>query len=327
MTHICHIFVVKFIWVIDMQINRLIELVYILLYKKTITAKELAEHFEVSQRTIYRDIDTLSAAGIPVYTNKGKGGGIRLLDNFVINKSMVSEKEQIDILSSLQSLKALNVQDVEPVLKKLEVLFGKNNTSWIDVDFSRWGSNADERDRFNLFKTAILNKKMVSFNYYGSNGKKTERSVEPLKLVFKGYAWYVYAFCHMKNDFRIFKVSRIKNLMIKEELFVRNAPENIFMESNDVNTNMLRIVLKIHSSMAFRVHDEFAQGSIVENPDGSFMVKIEMPDEEWLYGYILSFGGDAEVIEPNKFRKGIKNRLEECLKKYSKYDTMLSVYE
>lgn len=300
-----------------MQINRLIEMVYVLLDKKTITAKELSDYFEVSQRTIYRDIDNLSAAGIPIYTNKGKGGGISLLDNFVLNKSMFSEKEQVEILSSLQSLKALNVQDVEPVLKKLAVVFGKNNTSWIDVDFSRWGSNPDERERFNIFKTAILNKKMVSFDYYGSNGEKTERTIEPLKLVFKGYAWYIYAFCNMKNDFRIFKISRIKNLVIKERLFTRNAPENIVMESTELNIKMIRIVLKMHSRLAFRVFDEFGHGSIKENPDGSFFVTVDFPDDEWVYGYILSFGEDAEVIAPKKIRNGLKSRLEECLKKYS----------
>ena len=300
-----------------MQINRLIEMVYILLDKSTITAKELSDHFEVSQRTVYRDIDILSAAGIPVYTNKGKGGGISLLDNFVLNKSLLSEKEQVEILSSLQSLKALNVQNVEPVLNKLATMFGKNNTSWIDVDFSRWGSNPDEREKFNIIKAAILSKTMVWFDYFGSNGKKTGRTVEPLKLVFKGYAWYIYAFCHMKNDFRFFKVSRIKNLVIKEELFVRNAPENIFMESNDINTDMLKVVLKIHSRIAFRVFDELGYGAIEENSDGSFRVVIEFPNEEWLYGYILSFCGDAEVIEPKSLRDGVKNRLEECLKKYS----------
>ena len=155
-------------------------------------------------------------------------------------------------------------------------------------------------------KTAILNKKLVSFDYYGSNGNKTERTVEALKLVFKGYAWYVYSYCHMKNDFRFFKVSRIKNLKLKEETFVHNAPENIFMESKAVSTNMLKVVLKIHSRMVFRVFDELGYGSIIENPDGSFMVSVELPDEEWLYGYILSFGDYAEVIEPKNFRSSIK---------------------
>jgi len=300
-----------------MQINRLIEMVYILLDKKTITAKELSDHFEVSQRTIYRDIDNLSAAGIPIYTNRGKGGGISLLDNFVLNKSILSEKEQVEILSSLQSFKALNVLDVEPVLNKLAVMFGKNNTSWIDVDFSRWGSNTDEREKFNIFKTAIINKKLLSFDYYGSNGEKTERTIEPLKLVFKGYAWYVYAFCLMKNDFRIFKVNRIKNLTIKESLFTRNVPENIIMESNETSTKTIKVVLKIHSKMAFRVFDEFVNGSITENPDGNFFVTVELPDEEWVYGYILSFSDYAEVIEPKNIRNALKSKLEECLKKYS----------
>lgn len=168
-----------------------------------------------------------------------------------------------------------------------------------------------------MFKTAILNKKVVSFDYYGSNGEKTERTIEPLKLLFRGYAWYIYAFCHMKNDFRVFKVSRINNLIIKEGSFARNAPENIVMEPQEINTKMVRIVLGIHSRMAFRVFDEFGYGSIRENPDGSLVVTIELPDEEWLYGYILSFGGDAEVIEPKNIRNAIKNRLEECLKKYS----------
>jgi predicted DNA-binding transcriptional regulator YafY len=157
----------------------------------------------------------------------------------------------------------------------------------------------------------------VSFDYYGSNGEKTERTIEPLKLVFKGYAWYIYAFCNMKNDFRIFKISRIKNLIIKERLFTRNAPENIVMESTELNTKMIRIVLKMHSRLAFRVFDEFGHGSIKENPDGSFFVTVDFPDDEWVYGYILSFGEDAEVIAPKKIRNGLKSRLEECLKKYS----------
>lgn len=299
-----------------MQINRLIEMVYILLSRKTVTAKELSEHFNVSQRTIYRDIDTLSSAGIPVYTSKGKGGGISLLENFVLQKSMLSEKEQLEIISSLQTLKAINVKEVEPILNKLAAIFGKTNTGWIDVDFSRWSSDDGEREKFSIFKTAILNKKMVSFSYYGSNGEKTERTVEPLKLLFKGYAWYVYAFCHMKNDYRIFKVSRIKNLSIEESSFTRNCPENIPMESKEVNIKTIRLVLKIHQRMGFRVFDEFGYDSVIENKDGSFFVSVDLPDEDWLYGYILSFGEDAEVIEPEYVRNNLKVKLKKCLEKY-----------
>jgi predicted DNA-binding transcriptional regulator YafY len=303
-----------------MQINRLFEMVYILLDKKTVTAKELSDHFRVSQRTIYRDIDILSTAGIPVCTNKGKGGGISLLDGFVLNKSMFSENEQFEILSSLQSLKAFNVQEVEPVINKLAAVFGKSNTSWIDVDFSRWGSNSDEKERFNIFKTAILNKKIVSFDYYSYIGEKTKRSVEPLKLVFKGYDWYVYAFCRLKEDYRMFKINRIKNLILEESSFIRSTAENIVntvIDPKEIDVKTIKIVIKVYPKMAYRVFDEFWHGSIKENNDGSVLVTVDLPDGDWIYGYILSFGDDAEVIEPQYIRDYLKNKLEKCLKKYS----------
>lgn len=135
----------------------------------------------------------MSAAGIPIYANKGKGGCIRLLDNFVINKSMLSEKEQDDILSSLQSLNALKVPDVEPVLKKMVTLFGKSNINWIDVDFSRWGSDFDECDRFRILKTAIINKNIVIFDYYSTYGKISK----------KCFLWF--SICFAENKLRRIK--------------------------------------------------------------------------------------------------------------------------
>lgn len=299
-----------------MQINRLLEIVYILLDKKIVTAKELSEHFEVSQRTIYRDIDTLSAAGIPIYTNKGKGGGISLLENFVLNKSMLSEKEQIDILSSLQGLNALNSPEVEPVLNKLSIMFNKNSTNWIEVDLSHWGSNSDEREKFNLLKTSIINTNIVTFDYFSSYGKKTERIVEPMKLLFKGQSWYVYGFCKTKNDYRIFKVTRIKNLSCTKETFKRDIIEDIWSKPQDYNNRMVKLVLKIEERMAYRIYDEFDEENIVKNEDGSFTVTITFPEDEWIYGYVLSYGNYAEVLEPKYIRKIIKRKFEEGLKKY-----------
>lgn len=299
-----------------MQINRLLEIVYILLDKKQVTAKQLAEQFQVSQRTIYRDIDALSAAGIPVYTNKGKGGGIRLLDQFVLGKSMLSDKEQMDILSSLQGLNALNVPDVEPVLNKLAAIFNKNSTSWIDVDFSRWGSDSTEQEKFNMLKAAILNRNVVTFDYFSSYGEKTERIVEPVKLIFKGQGWYIYGFCRWKNDFRMFKVTRIKNLICSMETFSREIPGDIWNDSLDMNNRTVKLVLKIESRMAYRVYDEFDQDSIAKNPDGSFVVQVNYIEDEWVYGYILSYGNDAEVIEPEHVRDIIQKKLEASLRKY-----------
>ncbi|HHY73056.1 MAG TPA: YafY family transcriptional regulator [Bacillus bacterium] len=303
-----------------MQINRLLEIVYILLDKKIITAKELSEHFEVSQRTIYRDIDTLSTAGIPIYTSKGKGGGIRLLDHFVLNKSLLSEKEQLHILSSLQSLKALNVPDIEPVLKKLTVMFDKNNTSWIDVDFSQWGSGAIKKEKFNILKTAILNRKLVVFDYYSSYGEKTERTIEPVRLLFKGQAWYVFGFCRTRDEYRIFKINRIKNLTPANETFERNVQEDICMNPQDLTSSYTNktetLILKIDPRMAYRVYDEFDQNNIIKNQDGSFTVTAIFPENEWVYGYVLSFGNFAEVVEPEYMRNIIKRKLEDSLRKY-----------
>ena len=299
-----------------MQINRLFEIVYILLDKRTITAKELASRFEVSIRTIYRDIDTLSAAGIPIYTSKGKGGGISILADFVLNKSLLSQQEQTEILSSLQSLNAVKGPDLDPVLNKLSVLFNKQGLNWIDVDFSRWGSDSSEREKFTLLKSGILNQKLVTFDYFSSYGEKSKRTVEPLKLLFKGQSWYLYGFCRTKHDFRIFKITRIKNLCCLTENFKRVIPIDIWDKPASYQHRMITIVLRIEARMAYRLYDEFEHECITKNTDGSFTVTTTFPEDEWVYGYVLSYGNDAEVLEPKHIRDIIKNKFATGLKNY-----------
>lgn len=304
-----------------MPVHRLLEIVYILLDKREVTAKELSEHFGVSHRTIYRDLDTLSVAGIPIYTVKGKGGGIRLLENYTFSKTLLSDKDQLDILSSLQSMKALNVPDVESVLAKLRAMFAiQHTTDWIDVDFSQWGSGAVEKEKFNVLKTAILNRKMVSFDYFSSYGEKSDRLIEPIRLLFKGQAWYINGFCRTKEAFRIFKISRIKNLTLTNETFTRNEQENIEknpqVSTDHLTYKMTTLVLKIDPYLAYRVYDEFDQDNISLNKDGSFIVTVTYPVNEWLYGYILSFGEYVEVIEPKEMRVIIKQKLEDSFRKY-----------
>ena len=169
-----------------MQVNnRLFEIVYILMQKKKTTAKELANRFEVSTRTIYRDIETLSGANIPIYASKGKDGGIGLLDEYVLNKTILSEEEQNQILFALQGMKKVKGQDEKDILEKLSILFNKEVNDWIKIDFSNWGKDSLQEERINMIKTAILNKKQIEFIYYNSNGKETKRVVEPLQIWFK----------------------------------------------------------------------------------------------------------------------------------------------
>ena len=300
-----------------MQMNRLFEIIYLLMEQKNVTAKELAKRFEVSTRTVYRDIDTLSEAGIPVYANRGAGGGIRLMDDFVLNKSLLSEGEQNDILASLQGLNAIQVPNVEPVLTKLAALFGKNRTSWIDVDFSNWGGGAQEREKFILLKDTILHSKVVVFDYYSAMGEKTLRTVEPLKLLFKGQGWYLYGFCRARQDYRIFKISRIKNLKSTNEIFDRAIPDTVYSETeNSYKPNMIPLKLKLDESLAYRVYDEFEDGNTVQNEDGSFLVTIDFPEGQWMFGFLLSFGSGAEVLEPPAIRQAMAAQLKNILKKY-----------
>jgi len=297
-----------------MQIHRLLEIVYILLDKKTVTAKELSGRFEVSQRTIYRDIDALSAAGIPVYTTKGKCGGISLLDTFVLSKSILSEKEQINILSSLQGLNALHVPDVEQVLKKLSILFNKNNPNWIDVDFSHWGSDDSEREKFNEIKTAILSLKILTFEYTSAEGVRSKRIVEPMQILFKDKSWYLNAYCTEKHDFRFFKISRMNNVELTRQTFTRKPLKT--ETGKFVDQNPITLKLKFSKAISHRIYDEFNPESITSNEDGSYTVTLNFPETEWIYGFIMSFGAWCEVIEPAHIRQIIQKRFAEALQNY-----------
>lgn len=297
-----------------MQITRLFHILYILLNQKTITAKELAEQFEVSVRTIYRDIDILSQSGIPIYTSKGKGGGIGILSNFVLNKSLLLKEEQEEIISALQGLNATRYADDKGLIMKLSQIFGTSQTNWIEVDYSDWGDG--NKAIFLTAKEAILQKKVLEFDYYNRNSEKLSRSIEPLQLWFKNKTWYLWGYCRVKSDYRLFKLNRIKNMKITRETFTRTIPANTEnLAKGFITDNAVKITLKINHSMAYRVYDEFDPESITEE-EGNFLVEYSCPEDEWLYGYILSFGKSAEVIEPPHIREIIKNYMTEVLNKY-----------
>jgi len=301
-----------------MQINRLFEIIMMLLNKETITAKELAEHFGVSTRTIYRDIDTLSLSNIPIYTNKGSGGGISLLPEFTINKSLLSEKEQGNIIAALHSLKAAKYSEVDTVITKLGAIFkSSNNYNWVEVDFSHWGSDIQEKNKFDNLKSAILLRKVVEFDYVSSYGEKTKREVKPIKLVFKDTAWYLYGFCEGKQDNRIFRISRIRDLIVKDKIFEPLNSMDVSMEQNKPDIkDIITIRLKFEPEVVYRVYDDPNYEDIKHNEDGTVDATISFPKGEWVYGHILSFGHLVQVLEPEDFREEIKKRLRLALKIY-----------
>ncbi|MDF2632456.1 MAG: transcriptional regulator [Caproiciproducens sp.] len=302
-----------------MQINRLFEIVYILLNKETTTAKELAERFEVSIRTIYRDVDTLASAGIPIYASQGKGGGISLLDNYVLNKSVLSENEQNEILFALQSLTITQNTETDKVLSKLSSLFNKNEINWIEVDLSPWGSDKNKICEFTILKNTILNHRIIEFNYFNTSGEKSSRKVEPVKLIFKVNAWYLIGFCLSKNEYRTFKISRMSDVRITQEIFIDRLPQKMPEDIKEQSSQKwIDVQLRISSHGAYRVFDEFNEKDIMKNQDGSFMISTSLPESEWLLNFILSFGADVEVLSPQSIRKVIQKKLNEMILKYKK---------
>lgn len=288
-----------------MQTGRLFSILYLLMEHGNMTAKQLAERFEVSPRTIYRDIDLLSGAGIPIYASKGKGGGIQLLSHFVLDRSLLSSEEQDEILFALQSLRAASMQGTQ-VLSRLHGLFQKRVTDWIDVDFSSWNGASAEREIFGILKTGILEQYVLEFSYSNTLGETARRCVEPMKLHFRNSSWYLLAYCRTRQDYRTFKISRMQHVCLTGQRFTRDQHSLPEMElPSYASGHTVPLVLQISAKMAYRVYDEFPADCIRRRQDGTFVVSIEYPDDPWLCGYLLSFGDAMKILSPPE----IQNRI------------------
>lgn len=306
------------------MINRLLSIIYILMNKGTVTAGELAGRFEVSVRTIYRDIDTLSMAGIPVYTTKGRNGGISLTEQFVLDKMLVSRKEQQQILAALASLQETGAHEEEEILNKLGEFFKEKPENWVGIDFSDWSGR--RKELFNQIKDAILNRHVLQFDYYGQYGDMSSRYAEPVQLLFKEYTWYVRAFCRSRHAMRLFKVLRMKRVTVLDETFeprvlseTSDFPDEAKTECGNAAANITQdteITLWIDKHEAYRIYDRFAEDEINVLPDGHFEVHFSSPLDDWTYGLILSFGPSAKVLEPKFVRAEIHRRITEMGRLY-----------
>lgn len=298
-----------------MQESRLFKILYLLLERGRITAPALAEELEVSVRTIYRDIDALSGAGIPVFSTQGKGGGISLLDGYVLNKGLFSESDQLTIVSALQSLSALLPDAENKLLLKLNALFRKNTPDWIQIDFSRWGNQSLDSEKFNVIKAAILKRQLLSFSYVSSYGQSTRRMVKPLRICYKSHAWYLQAYCMDKKDFRTFKINRMTEPVMLPETFEEFLlPPPIDAEENSTLSPYLKLLFK--KEIAYRVYDEFNSSNIETLENGDIIVKTQMPEDSWIYGYLLSFCGDVEILEPEYVKLAFQEIIKKLYKSY-----------
>lgn len=299
-----------------MQIDRLFQIVYVLLEKRKTTAPELASMFDVSVRTIYRDLDTLSIAGIPIYTVKGKGGGIYMMDDFVMEKSMLTDKEQNYLLFGLETLKATKYDQVDEALGKLKGIFNKKDDAWLEVDFSHWGSGEKGVEKFEVLKQGLVDSRELILEYRRYGGEYSKRKILPLKLVFKERDWYLSAFCLKQQDYRLFKVARIEEVQLGEDTFNRSDYELSHVYDRWTGKSV-KYTLRFPERAKYRVFEEFHHENIITLEDGSYQVTIEVQEGPWIVGYIISYGEDIEIIKPLEIRETIRRRLQELMKVYS----------
>ena len=295
-----------------MQGSRLFKIVYHLLNKGHATAPELAEKFEVSVRTIYRDIEALSEAGIPVYAETGRGGGFHLMSDFVLGKAMLSEKEKREMLAALQSLTVTGNTYPDSLLEKLTALFSAPSESWFGVDFSRWGNETRDKQYFELLKTAVLEKRCVKLHYASMNAAFSERVVQPVKLLYKSRAWYLHAFCMERQAYRFFRLSRILDC----ELLDEGMDPPPFPEQQDTSSQeCCKFVFLFSKEVTYRVYDEFSPDVVQRQENGDLLVTVWMPYDEWVIGFLLSFGPLVEIIEPLALKDVIAERAKKIYEK------------
>lgn len=303
-----------------MSSGRLFQMLYLLLEHPRMTAKELAERFEVSVRTIYRDVDALSAAGVPIYTVPGKGGGVALMDHYMLNRAVFTEEEQWQLLTALQSLSGEARLGAEETLEKLAGLFRRREPEWLQVDLSRWGSAGADHAKFDALKGAILEQRVVSFVYVGSYGAAAPRRAVPLRLVFKGRAWYLQAYCLERRAYRTFKLTRVLELeVLEEQAPAVGAPPPVEFEGTP-DIPVVSLCLRFSPAMAFRVYDEFDESCVVREPDGALTVRVAFPEDGWVYGFLLSFGAGVQVLEPEGLRRRLGRLAEEIFRQCAELD-------
>ncbi len=305
-----------------MKLNRLLTMIMILINRKKVKAQEFAELFDVSIRTVYRDVEVLSSVGIPVISYPGANGGIGLIDGYRLDKQVLTKEELSSMSIALKSI-LTSYQDphAEAVLEKINGIAKDKDREVFDylfVDDSPWGQNTHLKEKVTLLKEAITTTICVRFSYSSSDGNVIFRTIEPHTLVQKGRTWYVYGYCLLRNAFRLFKLARIKDLQLCSESFIRkevNDDELPWDKAWYAPGNVVTLRMAFHPDFRWKIIELFGAESI---EDGQSIFKIAMPEDEWLYGFILSFADQVEVLEPVHIREIIQLKANNIMDLYGK---------
>ncbi|SEG26926.1 Predicted DNA-binding transcriptional regulator YafY, contains an HTH and WYL domains [Paenibacillus sp. UNC499MF] len=310
-----------------MKIDRLLAMTVLMLNRGRISAKELAERFEVTTKTVYRDMETLSRAGIPVVAHQGVSGGFEIMEPYTLARQLVSLKEISSLLAAVKGVStALDDQTYANLAEKVEGLLLRTDTAdWerrkddLVFDFHPWGQGAAAKNKVSALKGAIEDGRRAAITYVNTNGTETERIVEPAALILKGSVWYLHAYCTLRKEFRIFRLSRIADLSVLSQASEpREVPplEGYSWNSEWLAHKEVEMTLHFRAEVRHRVGDAFPPGLVNLLPDGSLCVQGVFALDEWFYGMLLSFGDSLKIEHPPSLAGEIRERARKILLRY-----------
>ncbi len=307
-----------------MKIDRLVSIIMILLDQKRVGAQALADMFEVSTRTIYRDIDAINLAGIPIRSTSGAGGGFEILPNYKVEKNVFTVDDLTAILMGLYRISDLvrgdelihalaKVKRFIPAERAKDIELRANQ---IYIDLSPWIGNKNTERYLATIKTALQQNKTLSFDYADRYGNPTARTADPYRLILKNNRWYLQAYCHVRNDFRLFRLSRMSDLHMHKQCFPPREVPPPQLDFPDIETLQTKIVLRVHRSVLDRVLDFCTRDDISSDVDEYSIVRFPFIENDYYYDMLLSFGARCECLEPTHVRTEIQRRLQSILALY-----------
>lgn len=316
-----------------MKIDRLIGIIMILLQKERISAQLLAEKFEVSLRTIYRDIEVINQAGIPVYAVSGVGGGFEILPQYKIDSSVFSSDELSAILTGLKGLSGVSGKsgliqknELENAVAKIKSLMPSEKArsievaaSKIHIDLQPWINSGVTIKNLEIIKQALNQNHLLQFEYVNHSGKITLRTAEPYQLILKSQHWYLQSYCLLKNSFRLFKLSRMNNLQLLQESFTPRPFTPPVLDSTQISSAAqvtTTVKLRIHNSLLERILDFCSFENITPQDSFHYIVDFPFIENEFNYNILLGFGTACECLEPPHVRHQLKARIQKMAELY-----------
>ncbi|WP_255519172.1 MULTISPECIES: YafY family protein [unclassified Gilliamella] len=312
-----------------MKINRIITIIMILLQKDRISAKVLSEKLDVSLRTIYRDIQVIERAGIPIITYAGSQGGISILKDYKISKGLFTKDDVTVLLKGLNLLsspilsdneKSLTQEKIKSFLTQQELNDLGNELNQLAVDLSPWflKQNNNNNNKIAIIKVALSQQLLLSFDYVKIKHDTISRLIEPYQLLFKEKEWYLQGYCLNRNDFRLFKLLKMSNVHKTDINFTkRSNPDMVSLFKRDMKKKVFKIKLLIDSSILERILDYCDEKDINPFDDNKYLVDFDFIEDDYSYGILMSFGHQCLCLEPEHVRHKLIQRTEKLRRLYN----------